>query len=226
MRATDDFRTMVGYVWSIKRHIPLWGWLDKVVLGFLDYERAKAFYTDPTTAEVSGVYWTDGYEPNPYRYPGPFLPTGGIDRGIYTMTSGESYAQTMLVNHTVTTAEASAGTYTQQVPIFRYYDNGVYIGACVTGTDPTFVAVSEIEAGAAAATTGVVTAVGEVTATEGGTAWTLGDVHTITVSATGQLPGVPVNFTPTTGAGVPLTDSDVGGTGVITVGLATIQLSL
>ena len=206
LAAEDDPRYTVGQVWELKKNISMRGWLDKIELAFLDHEHAKTFFTDPTTVDY-GPY-APGSENNPYKWPGPYVPTGGMGRGINTMTSGESYGVSMRHSYTVVTG---TGAETTQAKIFRYYDGGQWIGYCAAGA---VTVVNDTDAGRVV--TGTITAEGVITlATAAANA---ADELTITFTAYGQVAGVPVNFFPTDGTGA------VNETYGAATGLATIVL--
>jgi len=211
LAAEDDPRYIVGQVWELRKNITMRGWLDKVELAFLDHEHAKTFFTDPTTVDY-GPY-APGSENNPYKWPGPYVHTGGMGRGIVSMTTGEDLGVSMRQSYTVTTG---TGTETTQAQIFRYHDAGQTIGYC--DTDNTAVTVVNTTNAGRTVTCSSITAAGVISLDCSGA--NAADVLTITFTAYGQVPGVPVNFFPTDGTGAKEVTANYGAA----TGLATIVL--
>jgi len=214
--ADADPRWICGQVWTLIRNMTYKGWLDKVALTFGDVEHALTYFMDPTTLDYGP--WAPGCEANPYKWPGGAIPTGGVGRGIYGMTDGNYYGVTRYAEHTVTEAEASTADVV--VPITRYFDGGEYKGYIDTDT-ATMVVVNLTNASRVCTATSA-TAAGVVTLDV--TAANAADVLSLTVVAYGQMPGVPVNSTPTNGDGSLV---QVGGNGAYygsALGIADIVL--
>ncbi len=182
---------LVGQVWEMQRAVPMKGWLDKVSLGFGDIARAKAFYTDPTTATEVGP-WTAGANPTLYTLPGINYPQLG--RGIYTMTDGATISVTLTETHTVTSAEDTANVVTHQLTIPRYYDNGTYIGE-ITTTGSFESTNDQVGTGTDATPACTVTSGGLITVTDATSGNVkVGDTLTFSVTAKGILAGMPVAY--------------------------------